>query len=148
MNWREFVTCAICAGLATTVAKVGALAQDGDPITVGGAQYPNRKAFVETGRRCGTPLPSLYDIRRTEHVRSALRTNRIDFNTKTIVPVYVHIIQDGTLGDLSGPADHRAVCPAQSGLRSDADCSSALDSVGRHHQSALVSGRPLHAGRS
>ena len=72
-----------------------------DPITIGGTQYPNRKAFVETGRRCGTPLPSLYDNRRTERVRSALRTNRIDFNTKTVVPVYVQgIIQEGRLGNL------------------------------------------------
>ena len=101
MNRREFVTCAVCAGLAATVARVNAFAQDGDPITVGGTQYPNRKDFVETGRRCGTPLPSLYDIRRTQRVRSALRTNRIDFNTKTVVPVHVHIVQDGTLGNIT-----------------------------------------------
>lgn len=101
MNRREFVTCAVCAGLAATVARVNAFAQDGDPITVGGTQYPNRKDFVETGRRCGTPLPSLYDIRRTQRVRSALRTNRIDFNTKTVVPVHVHIVQDRTLGNIT-----------------------------------------------
>ena len=131
MNRREFVTCGICAGLATTVAKVGALAQDEGPITVGGTQFPNRRAFVETGRRCGTPLPSLYDIRRTERVRSALRTNRIDFNTKTTVPVHVHIIQGGRYGEVSDQQINeqfallnRIYDPALLQFR--------VDSVGRH----------------
>lgn len=132
MNRREFVTCAVCAGLAATVGKVGgAFAQQDGPITVGGTQFPNRTAFVETGRRCGTPLPSLYEIRRTERVRSALRTNRIDFNTKTIVPVHVHIIQDGAFGNITDAQIteqfallNRVYDPALLQFR--------VDSVGRH----------------
>jgi hypothetical protein len=101
MNRREFVTSSVCACLATTVARVGAaFAAEGDPITVGGKQYASRKAFVETGRRCGTPLPSLYDIRRTQRVRSALRTNHVEFNTNTIIPVHFHVIHDGVTGNL------------------------------------------------
>ncbi len=100
MNRREFITCAVCAGLATSVAKVGAFAADDGAISVGGANYPNRKAFIQTGRRCGTPLPSLYDIRRTQRVRQALRSNNVDFNTKTIIPVHFHIIHDGQRGNV------------------------------------------------
>jgi hypothetical protein len=99
MNRREFVTSSVCACLATTVARVGApFAAEGGPITVGGKQYASRKTFVETGRRCGTPLPSLYDIRRTQRVRSALRTNHVEFNTNTIIPVHFHVIHDGATG--------------------------------------------------
>jgi hypothetical protein len=100
MNRREFLTCSVCACLGSTVARVGAFAAEGDPITVGGKQYANRKAFVESGRRCATPLPSLYDIRRTQRVRSALRTNHVEFNTKTTIPVRFHVIHDGVTGNL------------------------------------------------
>jgi MAP3K TRAFs-binding domain len=101
MNRREFVTSSVCACLATTVARVGAaFGAEGGPITVGGKQYASRKAFVETGRRCGTPLPSLYDIRRTQRVRSALRSNHVEFNTNTIIPVHFHVIHDGVTGNL------------------------------------------------
>ncbi|HZP08525.1 hypothetical protein, partial [Methyloceanibacter sp.] len=101
MNRREFVTCAVCAGLASLTGDVAAFAADDDaPINVGGTQYANRKAFVSSGRRCGTPLPTLYDIRRTQRVRSALRSNNIEFNTKTVIPVHFHIIHDGRAGNL------------------------------------------------
>ena len=101
MNRREFMTCAVCAGLASTVASVGAFAADDDaPIKVGGTEYVNRKAFVSSGRRCGTPLPTLYDIRRTQRVRSALRSNNIEFNAKTVIPVHFHIIDDKAAGNL------------------------------------------------
>jgi hypothetical protein len=101
MNRREFVTSSVCACLATTVARVGAaFGAEGGPITVGGKQCASRKAFVETGRRCGTPLPSLYDIRRTQRVRSALRSNHVEFNTNTIIPVHFHVIHDGVTGNL------------------------------------------------
>ena len=99
MNRREFVTSSVCACLATTVARVGAW-RGRRPDHVGGRQYASRKAFVETGRRCGTPLPSLHDIRRTQRVRSALRSNHVEFNTNTIIPVHFHVIHDGVTGNL------------------------------------------------
>jgi hypothetical protein len=103
MNRREFIGCAVCAGLAAGLPK-GAFAADDGPIDLGGAKYPNRKAFIQSGRRCGTPLPSLYDIRRTQKVRRALRSNNIDFNSKTVIPVHFHIIHDGRNGNIpDGP---------------------------------------------
>ncbi len=120
MNRREFVTCAICAGLASTVAKAGAFAEDSPddngPINVGGTQYVNREAFVSSGRRCGTPLPSLYDIRRTQRVRSALRSNNIDFNTKTVIPVHFHVIHDGAKGNLPDHQLDAQIAAAQPSL--------------------------------
>ena len=47
MNRRDFMTCAVCAALASTVTRVGAFAAADDaPIKVGGTEYANRKAFV------------------------------------------------------------------------------------------------------
>ena len=144
MNRREFVTS--CASLATTVARVGAaFGAEVGPITVGGKQYASRKAFVETGRRCGTPLPSLYDIRRTQRVRSALRSNHVEFNTNAIIPVHFHVIHDGVTGNLPNrQLRRRSTSSTRSMRRSCCSSRSPMSGVTRMRSGTMLpASRPI-----
>src|SRR5262245_14935789 len=86
---------------AVSVILSGHASAQQSSIVVGGQEFQDREAFIQLGRRCGTPPPSVYDAQRAQRARAALRSNDVETDTKTIVPVRFHIIHDGDLGKIS-----------------------------------------------
>lgn len=99
INRRDLILGSSCAVVSVTLsAHVSA---QNTNIVVGGQEFEDREAFIQLGRRCGTPPPSVYDAQRTQRARAGLRSNNVETDTKTIVPVRFHIIHDGDLGKIS-----------------------------------------------
>jgi hypothetical protein len=88
VNRREFLMSSACAWLATATAKVDALF----------AQEP--PAIAPKISRCGTPLPTPAAKIQANRVIAALRSYRVNFRGKTVIPIRFHIIHQGTQGYL------------------------------------------------
>jgi len=87
VNRRQFLMSSACACLATATAKI-------DPLFAQGAA-PAAKLY-----RCGTPPPTPSEKIQANRVITALRTHRVNFRGRTVVPVRFHIIHQGTQGYL------------------------------------------------
>jgi hypothetical protein len=97
MNRRDLLRsgiCMLCGGLT-----VGPAAAQPAGVVVGGREF-SREVFIQSGRRCGTPPPSDYDLQRSERARSALRAQALKFDTPLRVPVRFHVIHDGNEGKI------------------------------------------------
>ena len=88
MNRREFLMSSACACLATATTRVDALLA---------AETP---APVPILYRCGTPPPTPSEKIQASRVITALRTHRVNFRGKTVVPIRFHILHNGTQGYL------------------------------------------------
>lgn len=88
MNRRQFLMSSACACLATATAKVDALfAQE--------AAATAPKLY-----RCGTPPPTPAAKIQANRVITALRSYRVNFRGKTVIPIRFHIIHQGAQGYL------------------------------------------------
>lgn len=87
MNRREFLMSSTCACLATAT-KIDALFAADTPAT------PTK--FY----RCGTPPPTPSEKIQANRVITALRTHRVNFQGRTVVPIRFHVIHQGGQGYL------------------------------------------------
>ncbi len=88
MNRREFLMSSACACLATATTRVDALLA---------AETPAPAPILY---RCGTPPPTPSEKIQASRVITALRTHRVNFRGKTVVPIRFHILHNGTQGYL------------------------------------------------
>ena len=90
MNRREFLTSTACACLATATAKVDPLFAENAPAAA--------PAIPKRLYRCGTPPPTPAARIQATRVITALRSHRMNFRGKTVVPIRFHVIHDGQQG--------------------------------------------------
>jgi Pregnancy-associated plasma protein-A len=88
VNRRQFLMSSACTCLATATAKVDALFAQEAPATA-------PKLY-----RCGTPPPTPAAKIQANRVITALRSYRVNFRGKTVIPIRFHIIHQGTQGYL------------------------------------------------
>lgn len=83
MNRREFVTCAVCAGLATTVGRVTALAAEDGAITVGGTiRQPQGFLRNGTALRHTFAEPLRYQANAARAFRAPQQSHRVQYEDR------------------------------------------------------------------
>jgi Pregnancy-associated plasma protein-A len=88
VNRREFLMSSAYACLATATAKI-------DPLFAQDAPATAPKLY-----RCGTPPPTPAAKIQANRVITALRSYRVNFRGRTVIPIRFHIIHQGTQGYL------------------------------------------------
>lgn len=86
-------------GIVPLFALVGCETDENAPFELNGQVYENQEAFVESGRRCGNEL-SYDQVEQMEREKAAMGLPRAVV-TGGVINVYVHVIHDGVVGNLT-----------------------------------------------
>ena len=94
--------------------KAKATPATGGPVNIGGVAYQNLAQFVATGRRCGTDEPNDLQINTTRAIMDQVRQNNAGVNIaeaigRVQIPVCLHIIHKGLVGDLTTDQINRQI---------------------------------------
>lgn len=96
---RVLAAGAVAATLGASVAQAAA---DERPFTFGGTEYASQEAFVRGGHRCATPDLDADDVAAIDaYVAQFMATHPGSRAFSRIVPVYVHVITNGTAGNVT-----------------------------------------------
>jgi|HigsolmetaAR201D_1030396.scaffolds.fasta_scaffold13040_2 Pregnancy-associated plasma protein-A. len=94
-KWTAVAACLLLATLTLDQVKAQEVAEPETPFVLEGRVWASKRAFIESGMRCGTPHPTLDEI---ADIDSAIRKRLLVsplVNGGTI-NVYVHVINRGT----------------------------------------------------
>lgn len=72
------------------------------PIVIGNRTFANKRAFIQSGHRCGSRKPTSADMKKSDDTLRSWITNKKHRMTQAIVvPTYFHVMTDGSDGDIS-----------------------------------------------